>query len=119
MARRRKQETEEMKELRQKIAGMKAIDPAFDAGNGVTLVEAEAKLKKGVDALEDSNQALAIADDKGNIFNGVNLEIRGFNKKVLPAGGLKYGTDSSEYELLGGVRDSERKKRTTKPKADK
>lgn len=119
MARRRKQATPEIKELRQKIAGMKAIDPAFDAGNGVTLVAAEALLAGGEDKLEDYNQAIATADDKDNIFGAANKDIRGFNRKVLPAAGLKYGTDSSEYEQLGGVRDSDRKKRTPKPKPAK
>jgi hypothetical protein len=108
--------TEEIKELRQKIAGMKSIDPAFDAGNGVTLVAALAMLANAEGKLEDFNQSIATADDKDNIFVDANKEVRGFNKKVLPAAGLKYGTDSSEYEQLGGVRDSERKKRTPKPK---
>jgi hypothetical protein len=35
---------------------------------------------------------------------------------VLPAVGLKYGKDSSEYEMAGGTRESERKKRVVKPK---
>lgn len=119
MARRRKQETAEMKVLREKIDGMKAIDRSYDTGNNVTLAAAEELLERGVNSLGESNQALATADDKDNIFKDINKEIRSFNKKVLPAAGLKYGTDSSEYEMLGGKRESERKKRTVKPKADK
>ncbi len=118
MARRKKQESEEIKELRKIIAGMKAIDPAFDAGNGVTLAAAEALIDEGVSALNDSNQALSVADDKDNIYAAKNKNIRAFKKKVLPAGGLKYGTDSSEYEMLGGVRESERKKPVRKPKVE-
>lgn len=116
MARRKKQETEEMRELRKKIAGMKSIDGAYDSGSGITVAAAEAMLKGGVDALEESNKAVAVADDKDNILKDTIKQIRAFNKKILPAAGLKYGTDSSEYEMLGGVRDSERKKRTAKPK---
>ena len=116
MARRMKRETKDMRDLRQKIAGMKAIDKSFDAGNGVTLITAEALLLDSDSALEATNQAVAAADDKDNILNAKNKLVRAFNKKILPAGGLKYGTDSSEYELLGGTRESERKKPVRKPK---
>lgn len=116
MARRRKQASEEMKELIQKIAGMKTIDGNFDAGNGVTVAAAEALLARGETGLSNCNQSVAAADDADNVFAGINKEIRAFNKKVLPATGLKYGTDSSEYELVGGVRESERKRPTKKPK---
>lgn len=115
MARRKKQESEEIKELWKIVAGMKAIDPAFDAGTGVTLAVAEALINEGIVALDECNQAVAVADDKDNIYAAKNKKIRAFKKKVLPAGGLKYGTDSSEYEMLGGVRDSERKKPVRKP----
>ncbi len=51
-----------------------------------------------------------------NQINAKNKEMGKFCKKVKPAIGLKYGTDSSEYEMVGGVRDSERKKPGKKPK---
>lgn len=110
MARRRKNATEEMRELAQKIAGMKTIDANYDAGNGVTLRAAEELLARGETSMGNCNQAVAAADDADNTFKAVNKEIRAFNKKVLPATGLKYGTDSSQYELVGGVRESERKR---------
>jgi hypothetical protein len=33
---------------------------------------------------------------------------------LLKAGGVKYGFDSSEYEMAGGTRKSERKKQKSK-----
>jgi len=116
MARRRKQATAEMRDLRQNIASMETVDEEFDAGNGVTLAAAKTLLAKGDNEMKDFNKTIASADDKDNIFKDTNKEIRAFNKKILPAGGLKYGTDSSEYEVLGGTRDSERKKPVRKPK---
>lgn len=119
MAIRRKRETVEMRELGQKIAAMKSIDRNYDSGNGVTLAAAEAVLLESADALDASNQAAAVWDEKDNIFKDKNKLVRAFTKKILPAAGLKYGTDSNEYEMLGGVRDSERKKRMPKPKENK
>jgi hypothetical protein len=105
-----------MKDLKQKIAGMKAIDQNFDAGNDVSLTTAEAMDAEAEAALEDYNSALATVDDKYNFLVAKDRQIRAFNGKVLPAAKLKYGSDSSEYEQLGGVRDSERKKPVRKPK---
>jgi hypothetical protein len=116
MARTRKSPTPAMKELDQKIAGMTAIDSSFDAGNGVTLAAAKAMKADADAALADYNSMLATVDEKYNAFTAKDKLVRGFNKKVLPAAGLKYGTDSSEYEQLGGKRDSERKKPVRKPK---
>ncbi|MGC2237916.1 MAG: hypothetical protein WA584_17280 [Pyrinomonadaceae bacterium] len=116
MARRRKKATKEMRELRQKIAGMKSINPNFDAGNGVTVEAAETLINETEAALEDFNKSVATTDEKDNFFGGINKQVRDFNRKVIPATGLKYGRDSSEYEQVGGVRDSDRKKRTVKPK---
>ena len=104
-----------MKELDQKIAGMKAIDASFDAGNGVTLTAAQGVKADAEAALADYNSELAIVDEKYNVFIAKDKLASAFNKKVLPAVGLKYGTDSIEYEQVGGVRDSERKKPVRKP----
>lgn len=116
MARQRKTPSPAMNEAEQKIAGMKSIDPVFDAGNGVTLAAGGTVLDEARVALEDYNMSLAAVDEKLNIFQNKDRAVRAFNKKVLPAVGLKYGTDSDEYEMAGGIRESERKKPVRKPK---
>ena len=116
MARRKKQPTKAMKELEQRIAGMKASDPAMDAGNGVSVAAGEALLTEARTLLENYNIKLAEGDDLLNQFTAKNREAGKFNSKVLPAVGLKYGKDSSEYEMAGGKRESERKKPVRKQK---
>ena len=49
-------------------------------------------------------------DDKAKILQGSITRARGGIRSY-------FGPDSSEYELAGGTRTSERKPRTTKPKA--
>ena len=115
MARTRKSPTPSMKEMDQKIAGMTAIDSDFDAGNGVNLTAVKAIKADADAALADYNSELAIVDEKYNVFLAKDKLVSAMNKKVLPAVGLKYGTDSIEYEQVGGVRDSERKKPVRKP----
>jgi len=99
-----------MKDLETNIAGMTSIDEDLDVGNGVSVASARTILAESRKALEEYNASLAASDEKLNVFNEKNRLARAFNKKVKPAIGLKYGTNSSEYEKAGGVRESERKK---------
>lgn len=108
-----------MKELEQRIAGLKTINPTLDLGNGVSIAAFEAVLNEGREAIEDYNSSLAVSDAKLNVVKATDKLIRAANKKILPAVGLKYGTDSDEYEKAGGVRESERKKPKSKDKGDK
>ena len=115
MAKARKSATRVMKDAEQRINGMKAIDAALDLKDGVSVAAGEALLAETRAALDEYNQILALADEKLNAFNGKERDLRAFNKKVLPAVGLKYGTDSAEYEMVGGTRDSEHAKPKPKP----
>jgi hypothetical protein len=110
----RKAATQPMNDAEQKIAGMKSINPTLDLENGTSVSAGEASLNETREALADYNQTLALADEKLTIFKAKERNLQGFNRKVLPAVGLKYGTDSAEYEMVGGTRDSERAK--PKPK---
>lgn len=116
MARQRKTKTLAMTEGEQKIAGMKSIDQNLDLGNDASVAAGEAIIAAERVILEEYNSLLAQADAKLNQLQAQDRLMRAFNKKVLPAVGLKYGTDSDEYEKVGGVRESERRKRTPKPK---
>lgn len=114
MAKARKAATRAMNDTEQRLAGMKSIDPTLDLENGVSVTEGNTLLAEARVALDDYNQVLALADEKRNVFIVKERNLKVFNKKVLPAVGLKYGTDSAEYEMVGGTRDSERAK--PKPK---
>ena len=118
MARQRKSATPAMRELEERIAGLKSIDPALDLDNGVTVAAMEKVLDDARAAIEDYNMALAVTDEKQNVVGVKDKLVRASLKKILPAVGLKYGTDSDEYEKAGGVRESERKKPVRKPKVE-
>jgi hypothetical protein len=115
MARRRKAATQPMRDAEQRIAGMKSIEATLDLKDGVSVAAGEALLTETRAALDEYNQLLAQVDEKLNVFNGKEKLLQAFNRKVLPAVGLKYGTDSAEYEMVGGTRDSEHAKPKPKP----
>ncbi len=58
---------------------------------------------------------IAELDRLQNELQQEEAELNDLNRRILSAGEAIYGPDSSEYEMLGGTRKSERKKPTKKP----
>jgi hypothetical protein len=64
---------------------------------------------------EDLNKTLTEADDKSNQLKAVEKEIGSLYTRALSGAVSKFGEDSSEVEMLGGTRKSERKRPVRKP----
>jgi hypothetical protein len=65
--------------------------------------------------VQSSNFILvAELDQDQNDLQAEEAELNDLNRRFLSAGEAAYGPDSSEYEMLGGTRKSERKKPTKK-----
>jgi hypothetical protein len=89
------------------MANLKAIDPALDLGNGLTVAVFNAQIMEMQTALETYNALLAQADAAGNALNAVEKNLSTLSTRMLAGVGVKYGKDSSEYEMAGGTRTSE------------
>lgn len=63
------------------------------------------------------NQDVVALDDKQNRLDARESGLKDWNLRILAAVKAQFGPDSSEFELVGGVRRSERKKPTRKAKA--
>lgn len=99
---------------RQRLAGFKSIKEPPDFGTVLTAVNYDAKISSVNAKLAAYNEALAAIDDLLNDFQKEEKELSDFNRRFLSAGEAHFGPDSSEYEMLGGTRTSERKR--PKPK---
>jgi len=104
---------------RQRLAGLKAIVPPPDMGKALTVEGVEADVKHYSDTQDSYNLKLATLDDDTNQLDDLEQGLNDLNQRVLAAIKAQYGPDSSEFELVGGVRRSDRKKpaRTTKTPA--
>lgn len=100
---------------RQRLAGLKSINPAPDFGTALTLVAFETQITGFSTKLENYNRQVAALDDLQNGLEADEDTLREMNKRMLSAAEAHYGPDSSEYEAAGGTRVSERKKPTPKP----
>lgn len=116
MPRQRKSPTKSMTDANERLTGIKTIDPNLDLGNGLTVAAYKAKIDEITGVLEDYNSLLAQADEKSNLFEALERELRDWNERFLMAVAARYGKNSSEYEMAGGTRKSERKKPVKKDK---
>jgi hypothetical protein len=114
MPRNKKSATQIMNDAAARLAGIKSIAADIDLGNGLKAETFGAKIAEVGTALEDYNTTLSTADEKLNIFNAREKELKDMHERMLIAVAAKYGKDSDEYEKAGGKRKSERKRPTRK-----
>ncbi|MDQ3821419.1 MAG: hypothetical protein M3362_27580 [Acidobacteriota bacterium] len=99
---------------RQRLAGLKSIQPAPDFGPNLSLADYEQKIEDLSDDLDGYNAQLAALDERQNTIEAKEDALNDWNKRMLAATGAQYGSNSSEYEMAGGTRSSERARTTRK-----
>ena len=100
-----------------RLASVKSIDATLDLGNGITAANYETQVNLLRTKLGKYNTALSTIDDLYNDCIAQIDVVRDWNDRVLTGVATRYGKNSSQYEMAGGVKKSERKKGTAKPKA--
>ena len=100
---------------RQRLAGLKAINPAPNLGPPLSLATYELEVTTFSTSLDTYNETLAGLDEMQNKLEAAEDSLRDKNKRVLSAVEAQYGPDSNEYEQAGGTRQSERKRPTGRP----
>jgi hypothetical protein len=95
---------------RRRLAGLKSITPAPDFGPNLKLSDYEEEITTLSADLDHYNEVLSTLDQLQNGLVEKEAKLREKNKRMLAASEAHYGPDSSEYEQVGGTRDSERKR---------
>ncbi len=99
-------------DAQERSGNLRAIDPELDLGNNLTLAAYNNKIDEVQTALDAYNGVLAQADAAGNDFRAVEKELRDLSSLMLSGVKVKYGRDSNEYEMAGGTRLSDRKRKS-------
>jgi len=100
---------------RQRLAGLKSINPEPDLGPTLTMAMIEARTNGFGTQLDTYNQHVATLDDEQNGVDRAEDSLEDVMSRVLSAVRAQFGPDSSEYEAVGGTRTSERRRRTAGP----
>ena len=116
MARKKLMRVINLDKARTRLSGVKSIDPALDLGNGISVDNYQREVTVMTGNLEEYNKALSIVDNLYNVCVAQLDVIKDWNERVLAGVASKYGKNSSEYEMAGGVKKSERKKYIRKTK---
>ena len=114
MARRKRTSSQTLEKARHILAGLKQITPTPEFGPELTEALFEAEINGFTHDLETFNGALAEVDDQQNRLDGREQRLSDFSQRIQAAVKALYGPDSSQFEVIGGVRRSDRKRRTRK-----
>lgn len=107
---RRKRSSQVVDLALKRLAGLKSINPNLDLGHGLTVAAYSKQLTATVGAIDNYNVMLSKIDDALNHIVDLENELNELNVRMLDAVAAAYGLDSSEYEMVGGTRTSDRKK---------
>lgn len=99
---------------RTRLAAVKSIDAALNLGNGITVALYEDQVNSLNSKLNTYNTNLSTIDDQYNSCIAQMAVVADWSERILAGVASKYGKNSSEYEMAGGVKKSERKKPNTK-----
>ncbi|MGF2039406.1 MAG: hypothetical protein RMZ43_029535 [Nostoc sp. CmiVER01] len=91
-----------------RVAGLKAIDPKINFDDTHNLQNLTHLIDNFHNMLDDYNAAIAMIDSSRKKLDEMEKNLSQVSDKMLMGVGFKYGKNSNEYELAGGVRDSER-----------
>lgn len=91
-------------------AGLKAISPELNMGDGLTLENYLTLIETLRSQLAAYNESLTFVDRAGSTVQDTERQLRALSERMLIAVAARYGKDSYEYEMAGGTRKSERKR---------
>ncbi len=86
-----------------------SIDKQLNLGNDLTLDGYNKQIKSLNGLLSDYNQILSKVDSIANELIAAEEQVKDWSERMLAGVAAKFGKDSNEYEMAGGVKKSERK----------
>lgn len=97
-----------LKKAELRTSGLKAIDPNMDFGDTRNLQNMTQLIEQLRTKIDAYNTALAVIDSSKTEITELEKNLGELSEKMLIGVAFKYGKDSREYEMAGGVRKSER-----------
>ena len=107
---RQKRTSKVLTDAEKRAAGIQSIGAELELGQDITVKGYSQAITNLRDSLSAYNERLSLADQAGNAVKDAEKVIRDYSERILLAVAVKYGKDSDEYEMAGGIRKSERKR---------
>lgn len=95
---------------RRRLSGLKSITPKPDFGPSLDIDQYEEEINHLSASIDKYNEMLALLDQMQNGLEAEEAQVNDRSKRLLAATGAQYGTNSSQYEQVGGTRTDDRKR---------
>lgn len=95
-----------------RLASIKSISPTLDVGESLTVKDYNGKIESLRESLEAYNTNLSTIDVLLTQILEYEEDLANYSEKILLGIAYKFGNNSHEYQMAGGVRKSDRSKRT-------
>ena len=114
---RQKRTSKTIEHAQQRAASMASISHLLDLGNSLTLDNYNLAITNVQAKLDNYNTVLSAVDAAHRALKEAERSLADLSENMLIAVAYKYGKNSTEYEMAGGVRKTDRKRpvRKTKP----
>ena len=99
-----------------RLNGLKAIDTNLDMGGGLSTTTFEQSINSLRTKIDSYNQKLSELDEDLLSLEIDENKLNDVNRRMLAGVGARFGRNSPEYEMVGGVRSSDRKRSSSKKK---
>ncbi|WP_121968358.1 hypothetical protein [Leptolyngbya sp. BC1307] len=93
-------------------AGMQSIDDKLDLGPGMTMELYSQSIDNLRNRINAYNKTLSYVDELQNEVDKAERLLAIHSEQMLLGVAARYGKDSNEYEMAGGVKKSDRKRPT-------
>lgn len=94
-----------------RAAGLESIDPTPEFGPDATFTGYKAAIASAQTKQAAYNTLLAESDEAQNAFEAAEIKLRDYTERMLAGIAAHYGKNSSEYEMAGGRRKIDRRRR--------
>jgi uncharacterized protein YukE len=93
-----------------RLASMKSINPTLDVGDGLTVKDYTDKIATLRQSLAAYNTTLSTIDVLLTQITENERDLADYSEKILRGVAYKFGNNSHEYQMAGGIRKSDRKR---------
>ncbi|WP_375507254.1 hypothetical protein [uncultured Nostoc sp.] len=110
---RQKKSSTVLEKTEQKVIGFKSINSNLDFGDSISLNHLTKLTEQLRNQIDEYNMMLTAIDSAKVKIETLEKTIRETSERLVSGVALKYGKDSREYEMTGGVRKSDRIRKAT------
>ncbi len=114
---RQKRSSRVLDKAQRRSAGMQSIDDKLDMGPGMTMQLYNQNIENLRTQINAYNKTLSYVDELQNEVDKAERLLAVHSEQMLLGVAARYGKDSNEYEMAGGVKKSDRKRPTRRAAA--